>query len=175
MMDPKIAEMIGQSPQAQTLKGAIEAHIAEHMGFQYRQQIEEELGTQLPPPEEPLPPEVENKLSGLVADAANRLFYRHKEEMAREEAEKVQQDPIFQLELRKQTLAEEEFRFKRMVETRRLEQTDEKLESAETTASMRMGVDLATAENEHKIKTIDSVVKAGAQLVKANGNGRPGS
>ena len=145
------------------------------MGFQYRQQIEEELGTQLPPPEEPLPPEVENKLSGLVADAANRLFYRHKEEMAREEAEKVQQDPIFQLELRKQTLAEEEFRFKRMVETRRLEQTDEKLESAETTASMRMGVDLATAENEHKIKTIDSVVKAGAQLVKANGNGRPGS
>jgi hypothetical protein len=50
--DPIVGEMIGQSPNATKIYSAMEAHIAEHIAFAYRQKLEEELGAPLPPPEE---------------------------------------------------------------------------------------------------------------------------
>ena len=67
MQDPIIMQLIGQNPRAPQMQAAMMAHIAEHVGFAYRQKIEQQLGMPLPPEDEKLPPEVETALSGMMA------------------------------------------------------------------------------------------------------------
>jgi hypothetical protein len=97
MQDPMIAQMIGQNPQAQQIMASLQAHIAEHLGFSYRKQIEERLGAPLPPPNEELPEEVEVNLARLVADAGKQLTQAHQQQAAQQQAQQQAQDPILQL------------------------------------------------------------------------------
>lgn len=99
MQDPKIMEMMGQNPMAQQIQAAAMAHLMEHMAYAYRQQIEESLGTQLPPEGQPLPPEIEVQISGLLAVAAPKVLGINKEEQAAKQAEMAQQDPVAQAQL----------------------------------------------------------------------------
>ena len=98
MKDPMMAQMIGQNPQAQQIMASLQAHIAEHLGFQYRQQIEEKLGAPLPAPNEELPEEVEVQLARLVADAGQQLTQANQQKAAQQQAQQQQQDPAFQLQ-----------------------------------------------------------------------------
>lgn len=98
MQDPLIAQTIGQNPQAQQIMASLQAHIAEHLGFSYRKQIEERLGVPLPPPDEPLPEDIEVQLSRLVADAGQQLTQAHQQQAAQQQAQQQAQDPIFQLQ-----------------------------------------------------------------------------
>lgn len=98
MQDPMIAQSIGQNPMGQQIMGALQAHIAEHLGFSYRKQIEERLGAPLPPPNEQLPEEVEVQLARLVADAGKQLTAAHQQQAAQQQAQQQAQDPLFQLE-----------------------------------------------------------------------------
>ena len=59
MTDPMVSKTIGQNPQANQIMAALQAHMAEHLGFQYRSQIEKQMGVVLPPRDEPLPESVE--------------------------------------------------------------------------------------------------------------------
>ena len=72
MKDPAIAQMIGQNPQAQSIMASLQAHIAEHLGFNYRKQIEERLGVALPAPNAELSEEVEVELASVVAEAGKQ-------------------------------------------------------------------------------------------------------
>jgi hypothetical protein len=105
MQDPKIAAMIGQSPQAQQMQGAIQAHIMEHMAFQYRREIEKQLGAALPPlpqgdnDEYDLPPEFEAQLSQLAAVAAARVLQKDQAEAQMQQAQQQQQDPLVQMQM----------------------------------------------------------------------------
>lgn len=96
--DPQILAMVGQSPKASMIQGAMGAHIADHLGFEYRQQIEDALGTQLPPMGQPLPPDIENQLSGLVAKAAQQVLQSHQQDAAAKQAAQTAQDPLVQLQ-----------------------------------------------------------------------------
>ena len=98
MQDPMIAQTIGQNPMAQQLMASLQAHIAEHLAFKYRKQIEERLGVPLPMPDEELPEEVEVQLARLVADAGQQLTQIHQQEAAQQQAQQQQQDPLFQLQ-----------------------------------------------------------------------------
>jgi hypothetical protein len=98
MQDPMIAQTIGQNPMAQQLMASLQAHIAEHLAFKYRKQIEERLGVPLPMPDEELPEEVEVQLARLVADAGKQLTQIHQTEAAQQQAQQQQQDPLFQLQ-----------------------------------------------------------------------------
>ena len=100
MQDPKIAAMVGQTPNGQMLMAALQAHIAEHLGFAYRRQMEEQLGITLPPPDEdkPLPPEVEVELSKLVAEGAQRVLGINQTEMQAQQAQQAAQDPVVQMQ-----------------------------------------------------------------------------
>jgi len=97
MQDPMVAQMIGQNPQAKQMMAALQAHLAEHLGFQYRQQIEEKLGAPLPAPNEELPEDIEVQLSRLVADAGKQLTQTHQQQAAQQKAQQQAQDPILQL------------------------------------------------------------------------------
>ena len=98
LQDPMIAQMVGQNPMAQQIMASLQAHIAEHLAFSYRKQIEERLGAPLPPPNEELPEDIEVQLSRLVADAGKQLTQAHMQQAAQQQAQQQAQDPMFQLE-----------------------------------------------------------------------------
>jgi len=98
MQDPMVMGQMGQNPMAQQMQAAIMAHIAEHVAFQYRNQIEERLGASLPAPNAELPEQVEVQLAKLVAQAAQQLTQIHQGEAAQKQAQQQQQDPIVQMQ-----------------------------------------------------------------------------
>jgi hypothetical protein len=98
MQDPKMAQMMGQNPMAQQIQASLMAHIAEHLGFKYRKDIENKLGVPLPPPDEPLPEDVEVQLSQLVAQAATQLLQTNQAQAAQQQAQQQAQDPIIQMQ-----------------------------------------------------------------------------
>ncbi len=108
MQDPMIAASIGQNPMAQQIMASLQAHIAEHLGFSYRKQIEERLGVPLPPPDEPLPENIEVQLSRLVADAGKQVTQAHQQQAAQQQAQQQAADPLFQLEQAKVQIAQQE-------------------------------------------------------------------
>ena len=98
MEDPKIVKMLSMAPDAKVKQAAMMAHIAEHVAFLYRQQIEKELGVELPPLNEPLPEDIELRLSKLVAPAAAQLTGKDKREMEAQRIQEQMQDPVIQLQ-----------------------------------------------------------------------------
>jgi hypothetical protein len=103
--DPKIAQQIGQNPMAQQITASLQAHIMEHMAFQYRREIEKQLGASLPPlpqddrDEYDLSPEVEVQLSQVAAAAAARVLQKDKAEMQAQQAQQQAQDPLVQMQM----------------------------------------------------------------------------
>jgi len=98
MQDPMIMAQIGQNPMAQQMQGAIMAHIAEHLSFQYRKQVEDRLGATLPAPNAELSEDMEVQLSKLVAQASTQLLQMHKGQAAQQQAQQQMQDPIIQMQ-----------------------------------------------------------------------------
>jgi hypothetical protein len=103
--DPKMAQIIGQNPMAQQITAALQAHIMEHVAFQYRREIEKQLGAALPPlpqddrEEYDLPPEFEAQLSQLAAAAAARVLQKDQAEMQMQQAQQQAQDPLVQMQM----------------------------------------------------------------------------
>lgn len=97
--DPIIMQIIGQNPQAQKIIAAAQAHIAEHVGFQYRAQMEQVSGQKFPPPGEPIPPEQEADLSRGMAQAAQQLLTQNKQKAAQQQAQQQAQDPVLQAQM----------------------------------------------------------------------------
>ena len=96
--DPRLGELAMMSPDGGAAsQAAMAAHIAEHAAFQYRVEIENEMGVSLPPPDEPLPDDVQNQLSGLMAEAGARVLQRTQQESQQEQAAAQQEDPIIQM------------------------------------------------------------------------------
>jgi hypothetical protein len=141
MQDPMIAASIGQNPMAQQIMASLQAHIAEHLGFSYRKQIEERLGVQLPPPDEQLPEDMEVQLARLIADAGKQVAQAHQQQAAQQQAQQQAADPLFQLEQSKVKVQEME-----VTRKAQKDQTDAQL-AAEKLKLEAMRT-MATVENE---------------------------
>jgi hypothetical protein len=98
MQDPMVMAQMGQNPAAQAMQAAIMAHVAEHVAFQYRSQLQERLGATLPEPNAEIPKELEVQLSKVVAQAAAQLLQIHQGEAAQAKAQQQAQDPIVQMQ-----------------------------------------------------------------------------
>jgi hypothetical protein len=104
MQDPKIVQLLQNNPMAQQLQQAMMAHINEHLGFQYRKQIEMQLGMTMPAEKDEageeahMNPEVEARLSPLLAEAAQRLLAQNQAQVAQQQAQQQMQDPIIQMQ-----------------------------------------------------------------------------
>jgi hypothetical protein len=98
MQDPSIMAFIGQNPAAQQIMAALSAHMAEHVAFQYRQQMEAQLGVPLNAPNEEMPEEFEVKLAGLLAQAGQQLTQENQAKAAQAAAQQKLQDPIIQMQ-----------------------------------------------------------------------------
>jgi hypothetical protein len=112
MQDPMIMQMIGQSPMAQQMQGAVMAHIAEHMAFAYRQQIEQQLGVPMTMPDQELDEQTEVQLSRLVAQAAQQLLQSNMGKAQQQQAQQMAQNPQMQMAQMELQLKAEELKRK---------------------------------------------------------------
>jgi hypothetical protein len=103
MQDPKIQEILSQNPQVQMMQAAMMAHINEHVGFEYRKQMEERMGLTLPNYEEDddvmIPKEIEVEVSQRAAQATQQLVQQHMQEAQQQQAQQQMQDPIIQMQM----------------------------------------------------------------------------
>ena len=154
--DPQMAQEVQNSPAGGAVMGALDAHIREHLAFIFRRQIEEELGVPLPPIDQPLPEDVEKRLSTLVAEAADQLTGKKQQQAQAQQQAQQQQDPIIQQRERELGIQESEVQrkqqadsAKQQVDQERLAIEREKLASKERIDSAELALD----ETELMIKT----------------------
>ena len=98
MQDPMIAQTIGQNPMAQKIQAAAMAHIAEHLAFNYRRKVEEQIGVPIPAPDSQLPEDVEVELSRLVAQGSAQLLQANQAQAQQQQAQQAAQDPMVQMQ-----------------------------------------------------------------------------
>ena len=101
MQDPKIMQMMGQNPNAQMILGAMMSHIQEHIGYEYRRQMEEMIGVPIPYDEENedgIPEEMELQIARLAAPAAQKLLQLNQSQVAQQQAQQQAQDPLVQIQ-----------------------------------------------------------------------------
>ena len=98
MKDPMIAQVMGQNPQAQRMAAALQAHIAEHLAFKYRKEMETKLGAPLPNPNAELPEDMEVNLARLMAQAGTQLSQQNQQQAAQQQAQQKAQDPVVQMQ-----------------------------------------------------------------------------
>ena len=160
--DPKIKELIGQSPNANAIMGAFAEHVTEHIGFQYRREIEEQLGVPLPPPEEPLPEDIEVRLSKLVAEAAQRVLNKDLAEQRQQEIQEKMEDPVIQQRERELDIREQDVQRKMKADAEKIATDIKKIESQEKIAGAKIGADLIT--DKESITSQEKI--AGAKIGK---------
>lgn len=141
LQDPQIAAFIGQNPAAQQVVAALQAHIAEHVAFSYRRQIEERLGAPLPQPSEELPERIEENLSRLMSEAAIELSKQKQAVAAQQQAQQQMQDPVFQQKQAELQLKAQEQQRKAMKD-----QTDAALDAAKLQLDKQKADNTATIE-----------------------------
>jgi hypothetical protein len=146
--NPKLAQIAGQSPNAGAIQASMEAHIAEHLAFAYRRQIEEQLGVPLPNPNEVLPEDVEVELSRLVAQAAQKLNAKDSAEMQQQQNEQQQQDPLIQMQQQELQIKQQESEAKsqKMLADHELEQ--QKLQASQALDQQKLELEKAKLELE---------------------------
>jgi len=173
--DPKLKEIVGQSPFAGAIQAALSAHITEHVAFQYRKEIEKNLGVAMPSEEKPLPEDTEEELSRITAQAAEKLLQQNTAEMQQQEALKQQQDPLTQIQQRELKIKEDELEHKKQMDLAKLEldalkaknnekiQT-ERLESEDRREGVRIAAKLATDASKDQKEEAKLVMEAAKQL-----------
>jgi len=164
MQDPKLMQMMSQNPMAQTIQAAALAHINEHIAFEYRKQLEEQLGVPLPKPDENLPEDVEVELSRLTAAAAQKLLAKDQAEAQQQQAQQQQQDPLVQMQQQELQLKAQDLQIKQQktqadiaIEQQRLELEKEKLASQERIEGAKLGA--TTVINKQKMDKADAIQK----------------
>ena len=179
MQDPKIAQLVGQSPLAQQIGAAMQAHIAEHLGYAYRQQIEQIMGTPLPPEaqegEEPpkMPPQMAAQVAQMSAQAAQQLLGKNQQEAAQQQAQQQMQDPIIQMQMKDQELKEAELQRKKQkdlmdaaAKADQIEVEQERIAAQKEIAGMQVGAKVANDKAQLASKDQIEGLRIGADIAK---------
>jgi len=175
MNDPKIRQLVGQSPNAGVVQSAIEAHIAEHLAFEYRKQVEEQLGVPLPTPNEVLPEDAEVEVSRLAARAAEQLLQKNTAEMKQQQIAQQQQDPIIQMQQQELQIKQMEAQAKAQkmqadtaLEQAKLELEKMRLESDERIAGAKLGANAVMDNRKIASQELMAGTKLGIDAVQRN-------
>ena len=114
MQDPKIAQIIGQNPQAQAIQATMMAHINEHVAFEYRMEMEKRMGFTLPGEEENkiVDPQMADQIAQMAAQAAQQLFKQNSDEAKQQQYQQQMQDPVVQMQMQELKIKEAEIQLK---------------------------------------------------------------
>jgi hypothetical protein len=195
MQDPIVMQLIGQNPKAPQIQAAMQAHIAEHVGFGYRQKIEQQLGMPLPPADEKLPPQIEVALSGMMAQAAQQVLQQNQQQAQQQQAQQQAQDPVLKMQQQDLQIRQQEVQIKQQetqikdkevtgklaieekklqmdamakVGKYRMDKEDQALQAAENAGKFQMSQKEQQFNNQQKMG--DALLRVDDQLLKRREN-----
>jgi hypothetical protein len=178
IQDPKIAQMVGQSPMARQMMGAMAAHIQEHVAFEYRRQLEEQLGVPYPAPDQDMSEELEVQISRLAAAGAQKLLARNQAEAAQQQAQQVAQDPIVQMQQAELAIKQAELQRKTTkdqldaaAKADQLEIEKQRIEAQKEIAGMQVGAKAAKDKADLTAKMELEGIRLGSQIAQQKAQG----
>ena len=171
LKDPMVAATIGQNPQAQRIAAALQAHIAEHLGFKYRKEMEEKIGAPLPNPNAELPENMEVNLARLMAQAGQQLTQQNQQQAAQQQAQQKAQDPVVQMQQAELQIKQQEVQRKAAKDQAdaQIEQAKLQLQAQENMQDAQMDqAELALKQQELQIDAQKAGVKMAAERRRDN-------
>jgi hypothetical protein len=188
MQDPIIQQLIGQNPQAQAIMAAMSSHIAEHVGYAYRQKIEQALGVTLPNEEEneEMTPEIEKQISQLMAQAAPQVLQQSKALVGQQQAQQNAQDPVLQLQMQEMQLKQQEIQIKKQLAdvAQQKAQADIQAKAQESALKqeefkartiidgIKTTTDIVQTQKQHKHNAMVDGLKAGTEMARTHQMGK---
>jgi hypothetical protein len=173
MQDPKLMQLMGQNPNAQSMMASMQAHIAEHLAFEYRKQVEQQAGVPLPAPNAEMDENTELAVSRLAAQAAQQLLQKNQAEAAQQQAQEVAQDPLVQMQQKELEIKRGELDLKRQKlqidaaeKNDRLELEQMRIESQEEIAGLNVGAKLATSKSQLDAKQEAEGLRMGIEIAR---------
>ena len=173
LQDPKLMQLMGQNPNAQSMMASMQAHIAEHLAFEYRRQVEMQAGVPLPPPNAEMDENTEVAISRLAAQAAQQLLQKNQSEAAQQQAQQMAQDPIIQMQQQELQIKQGELDLKKqklMIDAAekndRIELEQMRIESQEEIAGLQVGAKLATSKSDLEAKQEEAGLRMGIEIAR---------
>ena len=149
--DPQMGQEMQNSPMGGAISGALDAHVREHLAFIFRDQIETELGVELPPFGEPLPQDMEKRLSTLVADAADQMIGKKQQQQQAAENAAMQEDPIVQQRERELGIREMEVQRKQQADVAKQQFEQQKLSASQQQDAAELDLEREKLESKQQI------------------------
>lgn len=180
MQDPKIMQLVGQNPQAQAMHAAMMAHVNEHIAYEYRKQMEMQMGIELPfsPDEEDteeraMPKDMEVRISQMAAQAAQQLLQQNQQQAQAQQNAQAAQDPIVQMQQQEIQIkqAELELKAKKLAveaagKADQLQIERDRIESQEKIAGMNAQIKVNEDAKNRLAKEGEIGAKLGIDLAK---------
>ena len=171
--DPRIAQLIGQSPNARSIQAALAAHMQEHLAFEYRKQIEEAAGVPYPAPDSEMSEETEVQISRLAAAAAQQVLQKNQASMAQEQAQQAAQDPIVQMQQAELQIKAQETEIKKqklLIDTAakkdQLAVERERIAAQKEIAGMQTGAKIAADKANLSSKQQEAGMRMGIEIAR---------
>jgi hypothetical protein len=174
LQNPTIMQLIGQNPRAPMIQAALTAHVAEHVGFMMRQQVEQQLGLPLPPEGEQLPPNVEIALSAMMAQASQQVLMQDQAKAAQQQAQQQQQDPVVQMQMQELQLKAKEVELKEKkilvdaaIAADKQELEEQKVSGNLELEALRVGAQINESKNKAQFEQERDGIKLGVDIAKS--------
>jgi hypothetical protein len=175
--DPQIQQMVGQSPNAQSIMAAGAAHIQEHLAFAYRKKLEEQAGVPLPPPGAEMSEDTELAISRLAAAAAQQLLQKNQAEAQQAQNQQMQQDTVVQMQMAELELKKGELELKKqklMIDAAekndRIEIEQQRIEAQKEIAGLQVGAKLAADKENRSSKEQIEGLRIGVEVSREAAN-----
>ena len=178
MQDPKIQQLVGMNPMAQQIQAAMMAHINEHIGYEYRKQMEMRMGMELPPDneqyeEEGIPENLEVRISQLAAQAAQQLLQQNQQEAQAQQNAQAAQDPLVQMQQMELQLKQADLQLKQQklqidaaAKEDQLEIERQRIEAQKEIAGMQVGAKAAKDKADLEAKMEMEGLKIGTEIAR---------
>lgn len=176
MQDPKIGQLLAQNPLAQMIQASMMAHINEHLGFEYRRQIQEAMGLPLPTEDQnkTVSPELANQIAQMAAKAAQQMFQKNTAEAQQQAAQQQMQDPVVQMQQQELQIKQGELQLKQQkmqidaaskADQLRIEEA--RIESQKEIAAMQVAATAAATKDKLERQQELEGLRIGADIAKS--------
>ena len=168
--DPNVQAKVQQSPNAQVIQSAGSDYIMQHLALQFRDQVEREMGVELPPVGEPLPADVEKRISTLVAEAAQRVATTNAAQAEQQRIQEQAQDPLILAKQKELEIREKQVEGKLRIDESKLavdaakavankELEEKRIEAQQETTGLKMGQQIASDLLDRQEREENQVLK----------------
>jgi hypothetical protein len=175
MQDPKVQMLMANNPMAQQIQAAAMAHVNEHLGFEYRKQIEMKLGVPLPNEDQnrEVPPEMADQIAMMIAQASQQITQTNQEEAQQQQAQQKMQDPLIQMQMQELQLKQGELQLKQQKQqieaaskADQIRVEESRIEAQKEIAAMQVAATAAAARDKLNRQTEYEGAKLGADIAK---------